>query len=216
MPSRIDEAGHTKAFDDPVAEHWGESQRAKRSLVGLEPTSAHTYESEIQRSPLIDDILAQLKGAKYFSSLDLKSGYWQVKMAESDKDKTAFTCHKGLYEFNVMPFGLANAPGVFQELMAIVLLDSGHFTIAYLDNILIFSQTLEEHLSHIQIVFDRLGKHGLKLKLSKCQFMQTETNYLGFVINQEGIQPNIKKVEVIRGLPLNPDLSRTSGPSSGW
>ena len=151
--------------------------------------------------PVIDDILAQLKGAKYFSSLDLKSGYWQVKMADSDKEKTAFACHRGLFEFNVMPFGLSNAPGVFQELMAVVLSDSGHFALAYLDDILLFSRTLDEHLTHIQLVFDRLKQHGLKLKLSKCQFLRTETNYLGFVINKEGIQPEPQKVEVIRGLP---------------
>ena len=122
-------------------------------------------------------------------------------MADSDKEKTAFACHRGLFEFNVMPFGLSNAPGVFQELMAVVLSDSGHFALAYLDDILLFSRTLDEHLTHIQLVFDRLKQHGLKLKLSKCQFLRTESNYLGFVINKEGIQPEPQKVEVIRGLP---------------
>ena len=151
--------------------------------------------------PVIDDILALLGKAKYFSSLDLKSGYWQVKMADSDKEKTAFTCHRGLFEFNVMPFGLTNAPAIFQELMNRVLEGLGNFTTAYLDDILIYSQTLEEHLTHIQQVFDRLCMHNLRLKLKKCSFLRRETNYLGFVINDNGIKPEEKKVDVIRALP---------------
>ena len=117
---------------------------------------------------MIDDILALLGKAKYFTSLDLKSGYWQVLMNETDKEKTAFTCHRGLFEFNVMPFGLSNAPAVFQELMSIVLNGCNAFVIAYLDDILIFSTTFEEHLFHLNIIFGRLCQHGLKLKLKKC------------------------------------------------
>ena len=96
--------------------------------------------------PLIDDILALLGKAKFFTSLDLKSGYWQVLMDEKDKEKTAFACHRGLFEFNVMPFGLSNAPAVFQELMSIVLNGCNAFAIAYLDDILIFSETFDEHI----------------------------------------------------------------------
>ena len=87
--------------------------------------------------PLIDDILALLGKAKFFTSLDLKSGYWQVSMEEKDKEKTAFACHRGLFEFNVMPFGLSNAPAVFQELMSVVLQDCEDFSTAYLDDIMI-------------------------------------------------------------------------------
>ena len=151
--------------------------------------------------PLIDDILANLGKAKYFSSLDLKSGYWQVLMSEADKEKTAFACHRGLFEFNVMPFGLMSAPAVFQELMSIVLQGLSDFSTAYLDDILIFSETLEQHLTHIQTVFDRLRKHGLKLKLKKCSFMREETNYLGFIINEKGVSPGPQKVEAIKSLP---------------
>ena len=150
--------------------------------------------------PLIDDILALLGNAKYFTSLDLKSGYWQVLMDEADKEKTAFTCHRGLFQFNVMPFGLSNAPAIFQELMSIVLADLDQFAIAYLDDILIFSSSLDEHLGHIQQVFDRLRQHDLRLKLKKCHFLQAETNYLGFVINQNGIKPDPKKVEAIQSI----------------
>jgi len=115
--------------------------------------------------PIIDDILALLGKARYFTSLYLKSGYWQVLMDEQDKEKTAFACHKGLYQFNVMPFGLVNAPSIFQELMNRVLNGLGDFSTAYLDDILIYSETLEEHLSHMQEVFNRLREHGLRLKL---------------------------------------------------
>ena len=152
--------------------------------------------------PLIDDILALLGKAKYFTSLDLKSGYWQVAMDEKDKHKTAFTCHKGLFEFNVMPFGLSNAPAVFQELMAVVLHDCQGFATAYLDDIMIFSETLEEHFEHLSIIFDKLRLHRLKLKLKKCSFLKGETHYLGFIISEDGIKPDENKVEAIRSLPV--------------
>ena len=152
--------------------------------------------------PLIDDILALLGKAKYFSSLDLKSGYWQVAMDDKDKEKTAFACHKGLFEFNVMPFGLSNAPAVFQELMSVVLQGYDDFATAYLDDILIFSSTLEDHLKHLSLIFERLRLHNLKLKLKKCGFLKLETNYLGFVISDEGIKPDEKKVTAIRSLPV--------------
>ena len=152
--------------------------------------------------PLIDDILALLGKAKFFTSLDLKSGYWQVLMDEKDKEKTAFACHRGLFEFNVMPFGLSNAPAVFQELMSIVLNGCNAFAIAYLDDILIFSETFDEHMLHLNTIFERLAQHGLKLKLKKCSFIQKSVNYLGFVIDQDGIKPDQKKVEAIRALPV--------------
>ena len=150
--------------------------------------------------PVIDDVLARLGHARYFTSLDLKSGYWQVLMDDSDKEKTAFACHRGLFQFNVMPFGLCNAPAIFQNLMATVLEGLDQFTVAYLDDILIFSRTLEEHFSHIQQVFDRLREHSLRLKLKKCSFLKSETNYLGFVINENGILPEARKVNIIKKL----------------
>ena len=149
--------------------------------------------------PLIDDIIALLGNAKYYSSLDIKSGYWQIAMEDSDKEKTAFVCHKGLSEFNVLPFAVCNAPSIFSEMMGIVLEGLDKFAIAYLDDILIYSKTLEEHIKHIQ-VFDRLRQHNLKLKLKNCNFLQTETTYLCFVINSKGIQPDPKKIEAIKSL----------------
>ena len=119
---------------------------------------------------------------------------------EADKEKTAFACHRSLFEFNVMPFGLSCAHAIFQELMAIVL-QGLPFATAYLDDILIFSETLEDHLSHLETVFNRLRQHGLKLKLKKCSFLQSETHYLGFIINVKGISPDPAKVEAIQSLP---------------
>lgn len=151
--------------------------------------------------PLIDDILAQLGQAKYFTTLDLKSGYWQVAMDEESKSKTAFACHRGLFQFNVMPFGLCNAPAIFQNLMAVVLQGLEDFTTAYLDDVIIWSTDAEQHQQHLQQVFDRLRHHGLKLKLKKCSFYQNRTNYLGFIISEQGIQPDPEKVKIIKALP---------------
>ena len=150
--------------------------------------------------PLIDYILSLLRNAKYFTALDLKSGYWQVQLDDDRKEKTAFACHRGLFQFNVMPFGLSNAPAVFQELMNIVLQGCEDFAMAYLDDVLIFSKDEKEHLQHIQIIFDRIRQHGLKLKLKKCAFFQEETGYLGFVINKDGVKPHPDKVKAIRTL----------------
>ena len=145
---------------------------------------------------LIDDILPLLGKSNFFASLDLKSGYWQVAMDVMDKEKTAFFCHKCLFEFIV----ISNAPAVFhQELMSVVLRGCNNFATAYLDVILVLSATLEKHLERFSIIFDKLRQH--KLKLKKCGFLKSETNYLGFIISEDGIQPDQKKVEAIRSLP---------------
>ena len=123
-------------------------------------------------------------------------------MDEKDKEKTAFDCHKGLFEFNVMTFGLSNAPVVFQELMSVVLQGCNDFATAYLDDIMVFSSTLEENLEHLSIIFGKLRQPNFKLKLKKCSFLQLETNYLGFVISEEGIKPDEKKIEAIKSLPV--------------
>ena len=131
--------------------------------------------------PLIDEILALLGKSKYFTSLDLKSGYWQVAMYEKDQEKTAFACHKGLFEFNVMPFGLSNIPAVFQELMFVVLQGYSNFASAYLDDILIFCANLEEHLKHLSMVFERLRELQLKMKLKNVVFLKVKQITLGWL-----------------------------------
>ena len=140
----------------------------------------------------MDDLLDQIGKSKYFSTLDLASRYWQIKMHPDSKEKTAFVTHQGLYEFNVMPFGLMNAPAVFQCTMQQVLsgLNLGHgqdFVLVYIDDVLIFSPTLEDHLAHIHQVVKRIADCGLKLKPSKCQFARHEVEFLGHVITPDGL-----------------------------
>ena len=142
---------------------------SKRFCVDFEKLNQITKKNSCPL-PLINDILALLGKAKFFTSLDLKSGYWQFAMDEKDKEKTAFTCNNGLFEFNAMPFGLLKAPAVFQELMSVVLQGCNDFAKAYLDDIMVFSSTLEEHLEHLSLIFGKLRQHNLKLKLKKVAF----------------------------------------------
>ena len=151
--------------------------------------------------PRIDDILASLDGSQYFTCLDLRSGYWQILMDEESKEKTAFTCFLGLYHFLKLPFGFCNSGALFSELMNKVLVGIQHqFAIAYLDDIIIFSKTFEEHVSHIEAVFSRLRDAGLKLKMSKCEFLKREVSYLGHLISANGTRPDPEKVAAIQKL----------------
>ena len=125
--------------------------------------------------PRIEDLLDQLGESCYFSTLDLSSGFWQIRIHPDSVEKTAFTTPQGLFEFRVMPFGLTNAPGVFQRLMQQVLMglnpeDGPDFVSVYIDDVLVFSKTLEEHLHHLEMVLKRIIEVGLKLKPVKCQF----------------------------------------------
>ena len=182
------------------------SDGSKRFCVDFRKLNKIT-KSYVWPLPHIDDILASMGKKKHFTCLDLKSGYWQVELDPKDRSKTAFACHKGLYEFNVMPFGLCNAPSVFQELMTYVLEGiSGEYAIAYLDDIIIYSETEHEHLIHLQNIFDRLRKFGLKLKMSKCEFMKPKINYLGFMVGREGLEVDPNKVEVIQKMAPPTDV----------
>jgi len=157
--------------------------------------------------PRVDDMLDQLGKAKFFSTLDLASGYWQVQVHPGSQEKTAFVTHQGLYEFSVMPFGLKNAPAVFQRLMQRVLMglnpeDGASFVSVYLDDIIIYSETLEDHLKHLQLVLQRFDKAGLKLKPSKCHFVCEAVQYLGHTITPEGIKPNSDRVVAVQEYPV--------------
>eukprot|EP00253_Pinus_taeda_P027970 PITA_27970 len=138
--------------------------------------------------PQIDDLLDQLKWAKYFSKIDLKSGYHQVPIEPSDVWKTAFKSKEGLFEWLVMPFGLTNAPATFMRLMDDILRPfTNSFVVVYLDDILIFSQSWEEHLHHIRQVLQTLRQHKLCANLEKCTFGMTEVQYLGYIIDEQGV-----------------------------
>ena len=148
--------------------------------------------------PLIDKLFDQLNGAKYFTKLDLRSGYHQVWIEPSDVPKMAFCTHFGHYEFLVMPFGLTNAPATFMKLMDTVLRPLlGKFVVVFLDDILVYSHSKEEHLNHLSQVFEALREHQLYAKNSKCEFFKTEIDYLGHIISNEGIRMDPKKVDAI-------------------
>lgn len=152
--------------------------------------------------PRIDELLDQLQGAKYFSKLDLQSGYWQIRIAEEDIPKTAFRTRYGHFEWKVLPFGLTNAPATFQALMNNILrpyLD--RFVVVYLDDILIYSKTAEEHLEHMDKVLSILEQHQLYAGLDKCVFGLNEVDFLGHVVGDEGIKPDPKKVEAVKSWP---------------
>ena len=156
--------------------------------------------------PRIDDLLDQLGKAKYFSTLDLASGYWQVQLHPDSRAKSAFVTHQGLYEFRVMPFGLKNAPAVFQRLMQKVLTglnpETGpDFVAIYLDDILVFSETFEAHLLHLRQVLERFKVAGLKLKPSKCHFFSQTVEYLGHLVTPREILPNPNRVSAIKEFP---------------
>lgn len=149
--------------------------------------------------PRIEEALEALGQAKFFSTLDLTSGYWQVEVAEHDKHKTAFSTPMGLFEANRMPFGLQNAPSTFQRLMTFCFGDL-NFThlLIYLDDLIIFSKTFDEHLEQLQLVFDRLQQHGLKLKPSKCQLVRKEVQYLGHLVSAEGVRTDPEKISKVK------------------
>ena len=170
--------------------------------------------TKIDRYPLprIDELLETFRTASWFTTLDLASGYWQVEMNEEDKEKTAFITHKGLYEFNVMPFGLCNAPGTFQRLMNYVLQDFlGKFVAVYLDDIIIYSRTFEQHIDHIRQIFGALRKATLKIKIKKAYFCFPNIAFLGHIVGRNGISPDPAKVEKIRNFPEPTNLKELRG-----
>ena len=156
--------------------------------------------------PRIDDLLDQLGKSKYFSTLDLASSYWQIRVHRDSKEKTAFITCQGLYQFKVMPFGLTNASSVFRRLMQHVLMglnpDNGSDIVGvYIDDVIVFSETPEKHLQHLNLVLKRLKEANLKLKLSKCRFIRHEVKYLGHVITPQGLRVHPDQVRAVACFP---------------
>ena len=157
--------------------------------------------------PRIDEALEALTGSQFFTTLDLASGYWQVEMEEADRKKTAFSTREGHFEFNVMPFGLTNAPATFQRLMECVLAGLTYEQcLIYLDDIVVFSVTFDQHLERLKMVFHHLAEAGLKLKPSKCHFAKSEIRYLGHIVLRQGIQADPDKTSAMISFPVPSDI----------
>ncbi len=158
--------------------------------------------------PHIDDLLDQLGGKSIFSTLDARQGYWQILVQESSREKTAFVTRDGLYEFRAMPFGLCNAPATFQRVMQSALAGLGGedpFCSVYIDDVIVYSQTVEEHIRHLGKIFNRLQLIGLKLDPRKCHFAFPKVRYLRHVISAKGISPDPGQVRAVRdfSVPTN-------------
>lgn len=176
--------------------------------------------SESTALPPIQDTVRELGNAKVFTTMDLKSGYWQVPVDEGSKQYTAFMTPEGSsYEFQVMPFGLKNAPASFQKLMSAVLGEYiDKFCKVYLDDIVVYSHNEEQHQQHLRLVLEKLRSHGLKCSPTKCYFAKSSLDYLGYVIDQGETRPQQKHVTTIQEFPTPKTLKQLRGflGTAGW
>ena len=157
--------------------------------------------------PRIGETLDALSGSKFFSTLDLRSGYWQIPLSEDAKQKSAFTFQRGLWEWNVLPFGLCNGVATFQRLMDRVLHGLSWSTLlVYLDDVLVISQTVEQMLERLREVFLRLRAANLKLHPEKCRLFQREVGYLGHLVSEKGVAPNPEKIQDVLDWPKPRDV----------
>lgn len=162
--------------------------------------------------PTIEELFDELYGTQWFSKLDLRSGYHQIRMNEADIHKTAFRTHLGHYEFLVMPFGLCNAPSSFQSTMNELFQPYlRKFVIVFFDDILVYSRTWEEHLQHLEIVFQCLIKHQFFLKKSKCSIAQPSISYLGHIVSASGVGPDPEKIVAMVDWPTPSSVKQLRG-----
>jgi hypothetical protein len=156
--------------------------------------------------PIMEDVimdLAKNEGTpQIFSALDLASGYWQVEMEPASQLKTAFTCHKGLYYFKRLPFGLKNAPVSFQCMMETIFAEEiGQHLAVYIDDLNIYSTNFEQHMVHLRNILEKCKKYGLKLKKEKCKFACEELEFLGHVVGKKGLAPDDRKIDAVLEYP---------------
>ena len=162
-----------------------------RRLNAISQTNAYPM-------PRIEDLLDQLGQAYFLSTLDLTRGYWQVPMAKTSCHKTAFVIPFGQFQFTVMPFGFSGAPSTFQQMMDSLIKDEHDFAAAYLDDLVIFSSTWENHMQHLRTILQQLCKANLTVKPQKCQLGMAECVYLGHVVGRGVIRPELSKVDAIQ------------------
>lgn len=151
--------------------------------------------------PRVDELVERLGNAKYLSTLDLCKGYWQIPLADSVKELTAFRVPSGLFHFRVMPFGLHGAAATFQRTMDHVLRGTEDFAAAYIDDVVVYSSSWEDHLKHLAAVFSKIRDAGLVANATKCHLAKPEVTYLGYVLGGGVIKPQLDKVEAVRSCP---------------
>lgn len=162
--------------------------------------------------PVVDELLDELAGTKFFSKLDLRAGYHQIRMRPEDEAKTAFKTHHDHFQFRVMPFGLTNAPATFQCIMNSVFAPFlRKFVIVFLDDILVYSASWEEHLHHLKLVLDKLRQAQFFAKMSKCSFGQTSIQYLGHIISDQGVATDPDKTMVMEQWPIPTNITELRG-----
>ncbi|MCO5595762.1 hypothetical protein L7F22_049810 [Adiantum nelumboides] len=151
--------------------------------------------------PRVEDLFDKLQGSTYFSRIDLKSGYHQIRIVDEDIVKTAFRTSFGLYEYLVMPFGLTNAPATFNRMMERIFRPHRNFTGVFFDDVIIYSKTIEEHKEHLKVIFQALRDNKLYVNQKKSEFFLQEIQYLGHIISKNGIRMDPAKLEVIKDWP---------------
>nr|CAE01541.2 OSJNBa0033G05.1 [Oryza sativa Japonica Group]CAE05974.2 OSJNBa0063C18.15 [Oryza sativa Japonica Group] len=199
----------SKGYVRPSSSPWGapvllvkKKDGSERMVIDYRALNEVTIKNKYPL-PRIDDLFDQLKGARVFSKIDLRSGYHQLKIRSEDIPKTAFSTRYGLYEFTVMSFGLTNAPAFFMNLMNKIFMEYlDQFVVVFIDDILIYSKNEEEHAEHLRLIMEKLRDHQLFAKFSKCEFWLDRVAFLGHVISSNGVEVDPSKVEAV--LAWNP------------